>query len=176
MYSLKKAFFWLTLLFSAPLSVNAQSSASVTSIGHVFAEVIPVFSAVETSQLNFGKFSPGSQGGEIILTPEGTLSVLGSVHAGTGIYNPGSFYLTGDPDAYFTITLPSEEVRLRHSLSEKTMVLDNWMSLPGQDIGAGVLMEGEQTVYIGATLKVGSITDNPVGVYSGTYTITFDFN
>jgi hypothetical protein len=34
--------------------------------------------ASETTQLNFGKFSPGPEGGKIILTPESTVSVLGS--------------------------------------------------------------------------------------------------
>jgi len=29
---------------------------------------------------------------------------------------------------------------------------------------------------VGATLKVGTLTDNPAGIYTGTYTITFDFN
>jgi hypothetical protein len=39
-----------------------------------------------------------------------------------------------------------------------------------------MLADGSQTVYVGATLKVGTINDNPVGVYTGTYAITFDFN
>jgi len=39
-----------------------------------------------------------------------------------------------------------------------------------------MLENGAQTVYVGATLKVGSLIDNPVGIYTGTYTITFDFN
>jgi hypothetical protein len=32
------------------------------------------------------------------------------------------------------------------------------------------------TVYVGATLDVGTLNDNPVGIYTGSYTITFDFN
>ncbi|HEX2921310.1 MAG TPA: DUF4402 domain-containing protein [Bacteroidales bacterium] len=176
MNRLKIKFFCLVLLLPGSLTLVAQVNPSATATGSVFAEVIPVFTAIETSQLNFGKFSPGSLGGEIILTPEGTISVMGSVHQGTGLYNPGSFYISGDPDSFFTITLPATEVKLQHSMSDKTMTLDNWMSTPGVGVGEGILKEGEQTVYIGATLKVGPIYDNPVGVYSGTYTVTFDFN
>jgi len=38
-----------------------------------------------------------------------------------------------------------------------------------------MLQGGFQTVLVGATLKIGTLNDNPVGVYTGTYTITFDF-
>jgi len=31
-------------------------------------------------------------------------------------------------------------------------------------------------VLVGATLVTGSIYDNPVGVYTGTYPITFSYN
>jgi hypothetical protein len=56
------------------------------------------------------------------------------------------------------------------------MTIENWMSNPGPGTGAGILQDGYQIVYVGATLKVGTLSDNPVGVYAGTYTITFDFN
>jgi len=138
--------------------------------------VIPVFSATETAQMNFGRFSPGPEGGEIILTPDGTVSVLGSVYKGTGAHNAASFFVSGDADASFTVTLPDDPVVLKHVSSAKTMVIDDWISNPGAGIGAGILQEGSKVVYVGATLKVGRLEDNPVGIYAGTYTITFDFN
>ncbi|HCC71036.1 MAG TPA: hypothetical protein DEQ09_07800 [Bacteroidales bacterium] len=58
----------------------------------------------------------------------------------------------------------------------RTMVVDNWMSIPSQGAGTGLLQNGFQVVYIGATLKIGNLNDNPVGVYRGSYIITFDFN
>jgi hypothetical protein len=63
-----------------------------------------------------------------------------------------------------------------HASSAKTMIIENWMSNPGLGTGAGILQDGYQIVYVGATLKVGPLSDNPVGIYAGTYTITFDFN
>ncbi len=56
------------------------------------------------------------------------------------------------------------------------MLVENWNSVPAPGIGTGMLQNGYQTVYVGATLKVGSLSDNPVGIYSGSYEITFDFN
>ena len=56
------------------------------------------------------------------------------------------------------------------------MRVENWISIPAPGLGAGKLINGYQVVYVGATLKVGTIIDNPVGMYTGSYSITFDFN
>lgn len=153
----------------------AQASP-VSATGHVFAEVVPIYTASETSQLNFGKFSPGLQGGQIILSPESTISVLGSVYKSPGSHNAASFSLSGDVDVTFSVSLPSVPVVLTHSTDAKTMLVDNWVSVPSEGIGTGVLQNGFQMIYVGATLKVGTLNDNPVGVYLGNYIITFDFN
>jgi hypothetical protein len=176
MRRLGKISYSLVCLFMIAGSVYSQPIAPASATGHVFAEVIPVFSASETAQMNFGRFSPGPQGGEIIITPESSIMVLGSVYRGLGPYNAASFYVSGDSDASFTITLPSSPVILTHTSSAKTMRVENWVSTPAPGYGAGKLSNGYQIVYLGATLKVGSIDDNPVGVYTGSYTITFDFN
>jgi len=128
------------------------------------------------SQLNFGRFSPGYQGGQLILSPESTISVLGSVYQGTGSYNAASFSVSGDADAIFSISLPSTPVLLTHSTEAKTMLIDNWISIPSPGIATGVLHNGFEIVHVGATLKVGTLSDNPVGVYTGNYIITFEFN
>ncbi|MBK7028248.1 MAG: DUF4402 domain-containing protein [Bacteroidales bacterium] len=47
---------------------------------------------------------------------------------------------------------------------------------PSPGIGAGVLIGGTLEVKVGATLVVGSMNDNPVGNYTGTYFITFAYN
>jgi hypothetical protein len=154
----------------------AQVTTPFTVTGHIMAEVISVFSASETSQMNFGRFSPGPQGGEIVLTPEGTISVLGSVFTGTSIHNAASFNIIGDNNATFSITLPTVPVILAHVSSAKTMLVVDWSSVPSSGFGAGMLQNGNQVAYVGATLIVGTLNDNPVGIYTGTYAITFDFN
>jgi len=156
--------------------LNAQVVQSTSATGHIFAEIIPVFSAREIAQLNFGRFSPGPQGGKIVLSPQSTISVLGSVFIGTGSHNAASYYVTGDEDASFSISLPSGPVILNHTASAKTMAIEEWYSVPAPGTGTGVLQNGFQVVNVGATLKVGTLEDNPVGIYTGTYTITFDFN
>ena len=166
----------LYILHVPGINVNAQPTGPVSATGHVIAEIIPAFSASEISQLNFGKFSPGPQGGMIILTPQSTISVIGSVFKGIGSQNAASFYVSGDANAAYSISLPTSPVILNHTSFAKTMLIQDWMSEPEQGIGTGTLQEGFQVVYVGATLKVGTLYDNPVGIYTGTYTVTFDFN
>jgi hypothetical protein len=154
----------------------SQSTPAASATGHIYAEIIPIFTASETAQMNFGRFSPGPGGGEIILSPESTISVLGSVYKGPGMHNAASFYVSGDIDGIYTISLPANPVVLTHLSDARTMYVENWVSTPSPNIGAGKLQNGFQIVYVGATLKVGTLEDNPVGIYTGTYTITFDFN
>jgi hypothetical protein len=156
--------------------VNAQVSQQISATGQIFAEIIPVFSARETAQLNFGRFSPGPQGGKIILTPQNTISMLGSVMMGIGSHNAASFYVSGDEDASYSISLPESPVILTHTTSAKSMTVEDWTSVPAPVTGTGMLQGGFQVVNVGATLKVGTLHDNPVGIYTGSYTITFDFN
>ncbi|MCJ7449731.1 MAG: DUF4402 domain-containing protein [Bacteroidales bacterium] len=177
MMRLYRIYYSLIFLFVLTgTEVFAQVTPPASATGHVIAEIIPVFSASETSQLNFGRFSPGPQGGKIILTPQSTISVLGSVFKGPGTHNAASFYISGDDDAAYSITLPASPVIITHTASAKTMLVDNWSSVPSPGIGTGMLQGGYQVVYVGATLNVGTLYDNPVGIYTGTYTITFDFN
>jgi hypothetical protein len=175
---------WLKILFFSLLITfqitgkfaNAQAVSSVSATGHIFAEIIPVFAASETAQLNFGRFSPGPQGGKIILTPQNTISVTGSIFSGAGTHNAATFYVSGDSDAAYSISLPESPVILKHTTSSKTMIIEEWNSVPAPGMGTGMLQDGFQVVCVGATLNVGSLHDNPVGIYTGTYTITFDFN
>jgi hypothetical protein len=56
------------------------------------------------------------------------------------------------------------------------MVVSDWVTLP--DSGdAGIRLDGgSKTVLVGATLQVGSLDENPKGIYSGSYEITFAYN
>jgi hypothetical protein len=160
------------LLLVFVLNVQAQS----TIIGQAYAEVIAALTASENNQMNFGKFSPETSGGQIVLTPEGLRMAIGDVVLGGGLGQAGRFIINGEPNASYTIQLPTTPALLTHNGSNKTMVVDNWVSDPPADSGAGILNNGTETVSIGATLIVGPIDNNPVGVYTGTYNLTFAYN
>ena len=161
------------LLFS--LSIN-KSNAQATVTAQVFAEVIPALTATEITLMSFGKFSPETQGGSVVITPDGSRSVTGTVALTGGSHNPGSFYITGESNATFSIILPAQPALLTNTSNSKTMEVKNWVSIPQPGIGTGLLSEGSQEVKVGATLIVGSMENNPVGIYTGTYAITFGYN
>ncbi|MGB8492679.1 MAG: DUF4402 domain-containing protein [Bacteroidales bacterium] len=165
----------ICLLQLTGINLFAQLTPPVSATGHIIAEIMPVYAASETSQLNFGRFAPGPEGGSIIVTPQSTVSIQGSVFRGPGTHNAATFYVSGDADAAYSITLPAGPVVLTNIGSARTMDVVDWISVPSPGIDTGMLQNGFQVVYVGATLKVGTLYDNPVGIYTGSYTITFDF-
>ena len=150
--------------------------AQVTAVGHVTAEVVSILTATETAQLSFGQFSPETRGGEIILSPEGTRSATGTVNVIGEVHNAGTFYVSGNADSFISIQLPSGPTTLTNSASSGTMLVTNWTSDPPQQHSVAIPRNGHQPVNVGATLIVGNIRDNPVGMYAGTYNITFNYN
>ncbi len=152
--------------------VQAQSTVN----GEVFAEVISALTAKETAQLNFGKFSPTTQGGQVLITPDGSRMATGTIILSQGPHHAAGFSLTGEENATYSISLPKGPSTITNTSNAKTMIVDDWISIPAQGAGAGILAGGMQEIKVGATLNVGSMDDNPVGLYSGTYQIKFDYN
>jgi len=161
-------------LFIGISEYRVQAQTTVTT--QVFAEVIAAITATETSQLNFGRFTPETAGGEVLLSPEGSRVSNGTVILVSGTHNPASFYITGENDATYSITLPVVPITITNVDNSKIMHVTEWSSIPPAGKGAGALHGGAQTVNIGATLQVGTINDNPAGIYMGTYTVSFDYN
>jgi hypothetical protein len=93
-----------------------------------------------------------------------------------GMYNLGSFLVTGEPGALISIQLPSGPTTLTNSANAGMMTVTNWISDPPQYSNKAIPASGCLSVNIGATLIVGNISDNPIGMYTGNYNITFSYN
>jgi hypothetical protein len=173
---MKKVFLLISgfALLNGLTASKAIAQASITATAT--AQVLAVLTATETAQLNFGRFSPETQGGKIILTPEGVRTAEGTVVLGGGAANSASFYITGEYESTFTITLPSGPATLTNVLNARTMQVSDWQSYPAPGIGVGKLTGGAMTVQVGAVLNVGNMLANPVGIYTGIYSITFAYN
>ena len=173
---MKKSIFLLAFILINLISSVTELKAQATVTAQAFAEVIAALTATETAQLNFGRFSPETQGGKVVLSPDGVRTTQGSVILGGGSHTSASFYLTGEPDAAFSITLPPGPAILTNTLNARTMQVSDWQSYPAAGIGAGKLTGGSVTVKVGAVLNVSDINANPVGIYADTYAITFAYN
>ncbi len=166
-------YFIVVFLSFILMAGKARSQESINA--EVFAEVIEALAANENQSLNFGRFTTGTDGGSILISPDGIRSSQGSVVAAGGGYSPGKFFVKGDPDATFSIQLPETATLLVHSESGKTMDVGGWVSDPPSG-DAATLLDGTRMVSIGATLNVGSVEENPVGLYSGAFVVTFAYN
>lgn len=154
----------------------AEVNAQTTATGTATAEIIEALTTRETSSLNFGRFSPETQGGKIILTPDGIRSVQGTVALAGGTHSSASFYVSGQYESTFSIALPGGPEILTNLENNKTMMVSDWQSSPTAGVGMGKLVGGAVTVYIGATLSMGDMNSNPVGMYAGTFRVTFAYN
>jgi hypothetical protein len=169
---MNRKLFWLPFLF---LFLSGAAKAQATVSAQAFAEIIEALAANEDEPLNFGRFTPGSSGGSVIISPDGLRSVRGTVMPAGGVYSPGRFLVTGAPGASFTISLPDEETVLMHQQSGNTMQVNGWISDPPPGDAAN-LADGSRVVSIGATLNIGNMEENPVGMYAGTFVLTFAYN
>ncbi len=165
---------FILCIFTVPFTRLLLAQTNVTATAS--AQVIAALTATETAQLNFGRFSPETQGGKVIVTPDNVRTAQGTVVLGGGSHNSASFYITGEYDATFSVTLPAVPAILTNTLNSKTMEVTDWQSNPAPGIGVGKLNGGAMTVQVGAVLNVGDMYANPVGIYTGIYAITFSYN
>jgi hypothetical protein len=163
-----------TFVLSILISGNVWSQANITA--QAFAEVIEALTAYETEQLNFGRFSPETAGGNIVISPDGTRTAQGSVILASGPHNAGQFTVSGAPEATFTIQLPDGPAVLAHQRSNKTMTVDGWVSDPPAGAETSTLPDGSRIISVGATLSIGPVDENPVGIYAGSFELTFSYN
>lgn len=123
-----------------------------------------------TQQLGFGSFTAGS--GTVSVTPSGARTTTGNVVALSA--DPGQaaqFLVSGDPSMTYAITLPVDgTVTLSNGATD--MPVNGFVSDPAS---SGVLPgSGSQVLSVGATLHVA--TDQPTGSYSGSFSVTVNYN
>ncbi|MCX6232785.1 MAG: DUF4402 domain-containing protein [Bacteroidetes bacterium] len=137
------------------------------------AEIVPLSITTEVSQLNFGKFTPIGGGGNIIITPQGSRVSNGTIILKESAVSPAIFDISDSQNTNFSVIFPKNTVYIYHQNGINAMSLTSWtVDLPT----LGSSSEKKNIVKIGCTLNIGSIETNPIGMYSGTYSLTFFYN
>jgi hypothetical protein len=147
------------------------ASWAATGTGTASATVIQPIAISQTTGLDFGKFSATGTVGTVVMSTAGARSATGGVSLSSMAAGAAAaFVVTGEPNATYTITLPATPATLTSGAN--TMTADTFTSNP---VGTGTLTgAGTQTINVGATLNVGA-TQAP-GTYTGTYSVTVDYN
>lgn len=123
--------------------------------------------------LNFGMISQGGSGGTVIVLPDGSRSVTGSVIAinqGSAVF-PAIFEVEGPAGTMITLQ-NGPDVTLSGS-NGGTMSLHIGSSNPVSPFINTVVPPGRTQVMIGGTLTVGNAVSSKPGNYNGTFSIIF---
>lgn len=155
---------------------QAHTTIEVSASAMLSVNIVVPIAARETSSLNFGRFYPGTSGGTITVKPNGNVITTAGVVIAPSAPTAGSFAVSGQGDATYAINLPKGPATLTSMDGTKTMEVDDWVTVPENGDARVRLEGGIQTVLLGATLRVGSLDENPKGLYTGSYEITFAYN
>jgi len=153
----------LTFLLFSPLSAHAQEPPPR-----------PISIYVNPAQgLIFGAFFQGPTGGTVIIYPDGSRAVTGSVgQANLGFpYSPAIFEVDANPGTLITI-MNGSDATLTGS-NGGTLSMHIGTSSPASPFTATAISPARTQIRIGGTLTVGVPAANPPGSYSGTFSVTF---
>ena len=123
--------------------------------------------------LIFGAFFQGITGGSIIVYPDGSRSVTGSViSTNLGFpFSPAIFEVAANPGTLISI-MNGPDVTLTGS-NGGSMVLHLGTSNTGSPFIMTATPPVSMQIRIGGALTVGSPLANPSGSYSGSFSVTF---
>lgn len=158
-------------LASAAAPVMAQYSATGTV--NASANVVRTLSVTSTTDLSFGTFAPGPTSGTVVMSAIGNRSGTGGVTlVGTTPGNQATVNLAGTPSTAYSVTLPSS-VLLTAATGGATMTLSSFTTTLTS--GQGSLNSGGTGSFgIGGTLSVSA--NQPIAVYTGSFTVTLSYN
>lgn len=127
---------------------------------------------ISTAQyLSFGIFIQNGAYGTVTVTPNGVRSATGSIILPmmSSVITPALFDVEAIPGTIITIQpIPNASLTTSNGVDPIILVIDAF-SYQSPLITTGVNTE----VRIGGTLIVNSLTANPAGAYSGTFSVTF---
>ena len=158
------------VLIALIMLIPAQMQAA-TDNATVAADIITVITLTNRSGMVFGDISASNTPGTIVLNPDGSRQATGgasfSSTAGSG---PAVFDVAGEPNTTYAITLPITVILTEPNGG--SMVVNDFTSQPD---GTGLTdTGGQQSLFVGATLNVGS--NQITGSYSGIMSVTIGYN
>ena len=169
--------FSLAAAVAVALTLVAGSQASAaTATANATAQIVVAISITKTDDLDFGDVAAGDVDGTVIMSPASARSATGGatlVNTGTG--NAAAFDVVGEPNATYSISLPTSIVLnalVPNGLAGVGMLVDDFTSNPS--LTGELNGSGTQALTVGATLHVGA--SQPSGTYTNTFDVTVAYN
>lgn len=150
---------------------NLPYVQAATTTATVEVNVVSTINLVAQNGIVFGDVSSSSSAGTITIGTDGSRTTTGGASVNTNTAGtPALYEVSGDPDAFYSITLPNSIVLT--SAAGNNMTVSNFNSVPA--VSGQLDASGRQDMNIGATLGVGSF--QPFGSYSGIMATTIEYN
>lgn len=160
----------LFVMMLATQQVKAQTGASASASAEAKATVVTVISITKTSDLNFGSFAPGANGGTVSFKLDGTRSFTD----GVTLLDQGEmptralFTVKGTENAGFYVKLPdANSVSLTGPADAEPMKITSFVHNAG--VNPALDGNGEKELIVGGTLAVNP--NQPAGEYTGTFDV-----
>lgn len=158
-----------TIRFAALAVALAASGAqaATTATGNASAEILSTLTVAENTALNFGQIAANGAG-TLVIAPNGS-STCSALLVCTGSPTAGLFDVAGTAGVAYAATVTTPSVSLSDG-GTNSMTLDTFTV--GYPAGT-TLTGGASTFNVGGTLHVGAT--QVAGVYSGTYTVSVEY-
>lgn len=170
---MKKIYLLTLAVFGFWTGSFGQSTATATAT----ATIVTPISIANNAPLSFGNIAVNetNPGGTVMLVSEMDGTVTRTSSAGvtlptnTGTVSAAQFTVTGEGASIYSITLPGS-ITLTGTGGDMSLV----PNCSQADLTAAALTNGSHVFYIGGTLTVA--TDQPEGIYSGTFDVSVNYN
>ena len=147
---------------------DAEAATTTTTVE---ANIVSTINLVAQNGIVFGDIAASSIPGTVTIDTSGARTVTGGATVNTSTFGtPAKYEVSGDPNAYFIITLPTSVVITSGAGDNMTIV--NFTSIPATN--GRIDASGKQNLNVGATMKVGSF--QPFGSYRGIMATTIEYN
>jgi hypothetical protein len=169
----------LSLLAAASLALACASAQAANSdTATATAVVLTPIAIAKTADMNFGNVVAGN--GVVTLNTDGSRAAGGSTPLVVFGSSPtaAAFHVTGDGNQTFAISYPSLPTTLAGP-SSSTMAFTICTAATAAascsgTVTTGTLASGATDIYVGGTITVGA--SQTVGTYTGTVTVSVDYN
>lgn len=137
------------LLLFASLAASAHVNAQVSSSASATTTVVDPAVIAAQADLDFGRIDAGSARKVVVVAPQETSGPAGSRDSAGGA-SPAVVTVAGASDQSYSVSLPRQARTLVRENGGETVKVGEFTS----DLPEGMLLSGEQTIRIGATLSM----------------------
>ncbi|MEI6486874.1 MAG: DUF4402 domain-containing protein [Sphingomonadales bacterium] len=148
--------------------LSAGAAAAATADAGAGAKIIAPLEISRTADLYFGTIAPSTTvGDKVIVAADGSRQCGPALTCLTTDQTAAAFAVTGEEDAFYTISLPSEIKIVNHKGTSMRVSDFSGSKTRGQ------LLKGADSFTVGGTLDVG--VRQEAGRYRGSFTVAVEY-